>query len=212
MTKMIKIQINEATHKRLKSHAEPLEDSYDTVINRALDALEPRKAPIDKKKIDRNIIILDPNHFPNLTHTKILSATVNGNQMSRPHLNWSWIRNELIRIAMQQYHEDINWLRSKSSTDIIEGYTQYDKYEYIQDLDISVAWTNTKKTSQALVNIALALSVPVKLTLKWRTNKKGAAYPGEIAILKVSKGKVTINREGLEHEVVVNRNTLGTEK
>ena len=152
--------IEEATHKRLQSHAVPLEDSYDTVINRALDALEPRKAPIDKQGIDQDIVIVDPNRLPNLTHTKILSASVNGMSISKP--NWHKMRNKLIQIAMEQ-EKSLHWLRSKSRANIIEGRTKNSHYKYLDGYDISVDATNAPRSFQTVVNIAFALSIPVKM-------------------------------------------------
>ena len=186
MTKMISIQIQEATHRRLKSNTESLEYSYDPVINRALDQLE-RVPPPSRLEPDNEDIIVDPYNLPNLAHTEILSAIVTGNQMPRSYLNWSSIRNQLMRIAIQKYRKDIDWLRSKSSTKIIESDMQHhNNYQHIPKLDILVARTNTKKTSQALVNIALALSIPVKMEVTW-TEKASPKFRYKRAMLRISE-------------------------
>ena len=37
------VNLERSTIERMKAHAEPLVDTYDTVINRALDALDAKK-------------------------------------------------------------------------------------------------------------------------------------------------------------------------
>ena len=164
MTKMISIQIEETTHRRLQSNAVPLEDSHDTVINRALDALETKEVPTDKKGMDQSIITLDPNHLPNLSHTKIRSASVDGMIVKHPH--WYEIHNMLIRIAMQR-GKLLSWLRQECCARIIEGDTKEHNYNYLDGYDISVQETSARRSCQTVVNIASALSIPVKMELTW---------------------------------------------
>ena len=139
-----------------------------------------------------NNIVVDPHKLPNLKHTKVLSAFIDGDQMPKQQLRWRYIRNKLIHIAIQQ-GKDIGWLSSQSSVKFIKGNKAPYYYQYLPDCNISVSGTDAESTGQISVNIALELSIPVKLKLEWRKNKKDSAYPGETAVFQVDKGKVTLD-------------------
>ena len=182
MTKMISIQIEEATQKRLKSHAVPLEDSHDTVINRALDALETRKVPIDNDdEMEHNEITINPNRLPDLSHTRILSASVDGIVTERPL--WYEMRDRLIRIAMER-GKSLNWLREKCITDIITGRAEKGHYIYLRDCGISIPRDSAPRSFQTVVNIALALSIPVRIEVIGRV-KASPAFRGKRAMLRI---------------------------
>ena len=85
---MPEITVEQSTFERLQRHAEPLVDSADKVVNRALDALEQTGSRVvadsGTSNSERRI---DPNDLPNLTHTKVLDASLDGDILAKP--NWA---------------------------------------------------------------------------------------------------------------------------
>ena len=188
MNKMENIEIKKTTYKRLKSKITEFGETVDTVINKVLDQLEETPPPPHPEP-DNDDIIDDPYKLPNLYHTKVLSATIDGNGVSILH--WNSIRNELISIAFQR-GKDIDWLRKRSLGDIVEGIIAPDHYRYLPGCDISVVQTSAQNAGHTLMNIARDLSIEVGIEFKWR-NKKGAARPGETAVLWIDEGEVTVS-------------------
>ena len=75
---MPQVTIEDTTFERLQRHAKPLIDTFDTLMNRALDALEqtegrPGLASVSGTEAERRI---DPRVLPELTHTKVLDASI----------------------------------------------------------------------------------------------------------------------------------------
>ena len=84
---MPEIRIEQTTFERLQCHAQPLIDTVDAVVNRALDALEtgmPKRADQDPLRFQHEF---GPDSLPDLTHTKVLSAMLDGGEVARP--NWN---------------------------------------------------------------------------------------------------------------------------
>src|ERR1700757_1207102 len=106
-----KIEISDDTIALLKRHAEPLEDTYDTIINkfgRAFEALngyndkEPSpviiEAPVSAKTYN-------PNSPPDLTFTKVISAKLDGMPLARG-TNWASILRWAVRKAKNHAQTD----------------------------------------------------------------------------------------------------------
>ena len=181
MNKKVRVEIKESTYERLKSHTKikQLAEFVDTVVSQVLDLLEGK--PKSPGPSSDNLQILK--------HTKVLSASIDGNEVSTLH--WNPIRNELISIAFQQ-GKDIDWIRQRAVGKIVEGNKAPHNYQYLPDCGISVIQTNSQNAGQTLINIARDLSIPVKIEFKWK-DKKGASRPGETTVLRIDKGKVIIS-------------------
>ncbi len=97
---MPQVTIADKTFERLQRHARPLVDTLDTVINRAVDRLEQDEDSSERPagsatETERRI---DPRVLPNLTHTKVLDASIEGKLIAKA--NWNLLLDEMLRGAM----------------------------------------------------------------------------------------------------------------
>ncbi len=180
---MKKISIKETTFERLRRHAKPLEDTSDTVINRALDALEMRDgnaAPPERADDERRI---DPSMLPDLRYTKIIDASVDGSDIARPE----WIRlfGRIVILATKKL-PDLEKVKQLCSVKMVEGWKKDKGYHYLEEIDKSVQGKSANATCQSVVTAAQELGISINIGLQWRRNKK-APHPGERARLVISE-------------------------
>ena len=175
------ITIEEATFERLQRNAKPLVDTTDMVVNRALDALEygedlvssagGRRSPVERQ--------IDPKALPNLTHTKVLDASLNGERITKP--NWNLLLERVLVYAMALL-ADFDELRSLCPANIVQGRKEDEGYRHLANINVSFQGMSANDACAALVIAAQNLRVEVEVVFVWRT-RKGAAHPGEKARL-----------------------------
>ena len=173
---MRKISIEQETFERLQGYAKPLVDTTDTVINRALDALEFQESDGREGEIDTvSTQLVDPQDLPNLTHTKILGASVSGQSVVKP--SWSKLFDSLLVTALRQAN-DFFELRKLCSINMIQGRKVDSGYHYLAEIDISVQGMPANVVCRALVAVAQYHNIGLDITFMWRC-KDGALYRGE---------------------------------
>ena len=176
------IAIEQSTLERLQRHARPLVDTTDMVVNRALDALENREdfsSPGDASSTaERNI---DPMKLPNLTHTKVLDASLDGIRVAKP--NWNSLLERVLVRAMKQL-ADFDELRKLCPVNIVQGCKEDEGYRHITEINVSAQGMSANDACGALVIAVLSLRLELEVVFLWRT-REGAAYPGERARLNV---------------------------
>ena len=176
------ILIEQSTFERLQRHARPLVDTTDMVVNRALDALEnhqglasPRE---DSSTAERKI---DPRKLPNLTHTKILDASLGGDRVAKP--NWKSLLDRVVVRAMKQV-ADFDEVRKLCPVNMVQGCKEDEGYSHLAEINVSVQGMSANDACRALVIAAQSLGLELEIVFLWR-NKEGATYPGERARLHV---------------------------
>ena len=208
------IEIEQATYKRLFGHAVSFDDNPDSVLNRVLDAHERNgrgpvgyavlpvdttdsvlnrtldtrgqdggesTAPCARQKAERRI---DPRALPNLTHTKVLEAVIDGAPIPRP--NWKNVLKALLHRAMGRAGSFGELHRSCQGTvPIVEGRKTDGGFGYIPALGVSIQGQNAQDVCIALVTVAQALGIAIDVSFMWR-GKKEAAFPGERARLRIA--------------------------
>ncbi len=177
------IAIEQSTFERLQRHAKPLVDTTDMVLNRALDALELRERHVDPGGdsfvTERQI---DPRSLPNLTHTKILAATLAGRRIVKP--NWNRLLESMLIRAMREPVSFDN-LRQICPANMVQGHKDDEGYRYLDEVEFSVQGMSANDACAALIAVAQSLRIGLEITFMWRP-KKAAAYPGEKARLCLS--------------------------
>lgn len=180
---MQQITISSATFKRLQSHAEPLVDTEETVINRALDALE--QLPTQPVDVDDPTPVtelqFDPSQLPDMTHTKILDAAVAGTGGQKPH--WNDLLKMMVRSAVAN-GRTFDEIRQLCSINMVSGQKGNQKYCYLSDIDISLRNQNANTACQALVTLAQNLGIALDIVFEWR-DKEGAAYSRQRGRLRI---------------------------
>ena len=181
---MPEVTIQDSTFERLQRHAKPLIDSTDTVIDRALDALEqveghPALNSENKAEAERQI---DLRMLPNLTHTKVLDASIDGKQIARA--NWNLLLDEMLRRVMKRVGT-FEKVRQLCPVNLVKGKKEDEGYSYLSDIDISVQGQDSNGACRAVVTAAQGLGIAVEIGFMWRL-KEAAAHPGERARLQVA--------------------------
>ena len=179
---MPEIMIEEATFRRLQHHANPFVDTPDIVVNRALDALENRQ---ENSAQEQNYAIsereIDLNRIPNLTHTKVLDASIEGEPIDRP--NWNLLLGRILVQAMKHLG-DLENLKKLCSVHMVKGPKDDEGYRHLSEIGISFQGLPAREACNALVMVAQSLGIELEIGFMWR-HKKDAAFPGEKARLKV---------------------------
>lgn len=179
---MMEITIQQSTFERLQRHAKPLVDTTDTVLNRALDALERQEgstAPRESQPESERRI--DPRRLPDLKHTKVLDASIDEEPIARP--NWNLLLNRIVIRAMKE-PSDFRKLHQLCPVNIVDGRKEDEGYGYLAEIDISVQGQDANAACRTVVTAAQGLGIPIDIGFMWRP-KEGAAYPGERARLTV---------------------------
>jgi hypothetical protein len=189
-TKMPDIAINHSTFERLQRHAKPLVDSVDSVIHRALDALEKQEAFKASNNGNGGVLpsrerIVSGLALPDLTHTRVLEATIEGNPVRKP--NWNGLLDEMVRLAMTRIG-DFEKVRRLSGVNMVSGYKDDEGFGYLSDLDVSIQGQDANAACRAIAYLADALGISIEIGFMWRL-KEGAAFPGERGRLKLDKPK-----------------------
>jgi hypothetical protein len=179
----MKVDIQASTFERLQRYARPLVDTIDTVINRAVDALElsdghayTQTGPTVEPELR-----IDPRELPNLTHTKVLEASIEGEPV--PSANWNLLRDELLRRSVRRV-KTLERVRQVCPVNFVEGRKLDEGYHYLADINLSVQGMDANGACQAIVTAAQVCGIPVDICFMWRL-REGAANPGQRARLQV---------------------------
>ncbi len=176
------VTIEQATFERLQRHARPLIDSVDAVVNRALDALEGRHAPPSREMgqaVDHNV---ESDRLPDLTHTKLLTARLAGEDVAKP--NWNRMLHRVLILAMREVG-DVDELRRRCPANVVAGRKTDDGYHHLPEADISVQGLSANEACSALTVTARGLGIAVDIVFLWRV-KEGAAFPGKRGRLNIA--------------------------
>lgn len=181
---MPEITIQDPTFARLQRHAKPFIDTPESVINRALDALEAAGVPSANRggQVSETEHHIDPRQLPSLTHTKVLSATIDGKTIAKA--NWNLLLDEMLRLAMNRLGS-IYKLRQLVPVNMVKGRKDDEGYGYLVDIDISVQGQDANAACRAIVTVAQGLGLALDLVFMWRL-KEDAAHPGERARLSIA--------------------------
>ena len=204
---MREVHIEQSTFERLQLHAKPLEDTIDTVVNRALDALErdtsvppfrPPRQPLatpDEARTSNGHRVFQPPRqppavpvrefdwrtLPDVFHTKVLDATLQGQRIDKP--NWNLLLRRMLILAMERL-SDFDAVQAICPVRMVRGRKEDEGYSYLSEIGLSFQGVNANNSLSALVAVAGGLSVELEIGFLWR-HKKGATHPGERGRVKV---------------------------
>jgi len=181
-TEMPQITIQDQTFERLQRYAKPFVDTPDTVISQALDALDQLAGTVlntnSNAGAERRI---DPRALPNLTHTKVIEASIDGEVIGKA--NWNSLLDEMLRRAMKRVGT-FEKLRRLCPVNMTKGRKEDEGYSYLSDIDISVQGQDANAACRTVVTTAQGLGLALDIGFMWRP-KEAAAFPGERARIKV---------------------------
>ena len=184
----MQISIEENTFKRLQDHAERLVDTPDSVINRAVDALEranqspAERTPERATATSDDAISLDANApLPDVKHTKVLRAVVGGRSVRRP--NWNNVWRHMLRLAVDESHS-VDEIRYLCAVNVVAGEKEDEGYHYLAEMRMSYQGLNANAAAAAVVALAKGVGVALELDWIWR-QKPQALHPGRRAQLRL---------------------------
>ncbi|NDV50654.1 T4SS efffector SepA family protein [Salipiger sp. PrR003] len=178
------IVLSRSAFERLQSHAQPLIDTPESVILRALDALEQQTGRATPHASvggspEREI---DTRALPRLTHTKLLDATIDGEPLTKP--NWNSLLDEMLRRAMQRVGS-FDELQRICPVNMVKGRKEDEGYGHLPEIDVSVQGQDANGACRAVVTAAQALGTSLEIGFMWR-HKENAAHPGELGRIRIS--------------------------
>jgi hypothetical protein len=158
---------------RLKSHAEPLVDTFDSVINRAVDALEALNGnSLSNNNLARSI---NPASPPSLSFTTVHSVIFNGKRLPPSESYWNQLLLAAIREAKKKFTKDK--VKDLVICNNVLGKKDDNGYRYLDDVGISVQGQDANGAWKATHHILEAIKVPVEIEFSWQNTPKAAA-PG----------------------------------
>lgn len=186
---MPEIVIQARTFERLQRFAKPFEDTPDSVIGRALDALEwmTKAGNGNKGQSAEPERLIDIRNVPKLTHTKVLEASIEGTPV--PKANWNGLLDEMIRRAIKR-SGNFDRLRRIFPVNMVQGRKEDEGYGYLPDIDVSVQGQDANGACRAIIMAAQSLGTSMDIIFIWRP-KEGATYPGE-------RGRIRLAGTGIQ--------------
>src|ERR1043166_6687832 len=171
-----------STIERMKAHAEPLVDTYDTVVNRALDALDAQK---EQANSTTGVRVLNPASPPNLAHTTVKSVVLNGKTFPAAESYWNLLMLAVIREAKKRLStEQVGHLILCNH---VIGKKEDNGYKYLDGVGISVQGQDANNAWRTTYNVLRAIKVPAEVTFVWQDHPKAVA-PGSAGRLTVAFG------------------------
>lgn len=182
------VTLSEQTYAKMKLAAEPFVDTEDSVVNRALDVLlesigksmKPNgkvNSQTDEKS-DQKIHLEPGSH--QLTHTRLLSAIIDGRQLFRP--KWNSMLNELHVMAMKKFGS-FDEVRKHSGANLRRGRYEENGYKYLPDADLSIQGVAADFAADHAFRLARSMNISLRLAFEWH-DKESAAYPGRIGVME----------------------------
>lgn len=169
----MKIEISDALFKRLQEQAVPFVDTPESVIMRALDALQFGTAEVTKTgKLRRFRGIKE---IPSVRHTRIIRAEFGCRVVTD---NWASLLRETL-IYSSRLLGEINQLFEITTLNIVAGIGIKEKgFEYIPEIGCSFQRCDADQTLRHLAGLCDELDLIMKINFEWRQDDK-ATYPGE---------------------------------
>ncbi len=181
---MPQIQISDSTMQKLQELAIPLEDTFDTLLDRLVDAAQ-RGVPYPKRNTSTKVCepLLAQDNEPtdidtirqiDLKFTRIINAEFAGIKLLPP--NW----NELHRLAHKEVLKrlgNFEKLQESTNANIKKGRYQEKGYIYIKSANISIQGVDAIVSWRNCVQLAEAINQSVVVEVEWKNEPK-AAYPG----------------------------------
>jgi hypothetical protein len=159
---------------RLKKHAEPFVDTVDSVVNRALDALEAN----DGGGGEDERYYLDCAAPPNLTFTTVVDAVIGGRRLPRGQNYWNLILLEAVRRAGSAMEpEDV---KNLIVGNVVLGLKDDQGYKFIPEAAVSVQGMDANGAWRAAYGVMRSLGLAFEINFRWQENPK-AAHPGVYA-------------------------------
>lgn len=176
------ISVSESLFSRLQQQATAFVDTPETVISRALDALEA-KAP------EAPLTSAGPREFngaspPNLAFTTVKRVLLGGMTFPKGETYWNPLMFACVREAAKQGLSPAE-IASLMVVPHTVGKKEDNGYVFIQEAGVSVQGQASNGAWKQAHHIAAALKISLEVEFVWQNVDK-AAHPNAMGIFKVS--------------------------
>lgn len=182
------IELSERTFRALQALAQPFVDTPDDVVWRLVSAArdgaekdEPSTTRPSGHRIESpgqlDALEVDPNRPEDLTHTRIIKAVVDGEDVPRP--NWNGLV-QLVHLKAMRRLGSIEAVRRITRSNILPGKHEDRGFVYLPDADLSIQGVEARLAWENTLRIARELKIPIAVEFEWY-NKEKAAHPGRMA-------------------------------
>lgn len=180
------VTLSDATFAKAKSAAEPLVDSADSVISRALDLLLKEQAEhAGSGSATPAIVIRLAAGTRELTHSRLLSASVDGVEMLRP--DWNSLARDMHVMAGKRLGS-FEAVRAATSANLRQGKFEDSGYRYLPEVDLSVQGCDANGACESSFRLAEVMGISLRVTFEWRENAD-AAHPGKAGVIEWHPGE-----------------------
>jgi hypothetical protein len=178
MTPQVTLEV--ATIERMKAYAEPLVDTFDTVIMKGLDALDMLKVEANGPMQER---ILNPASPPNLSYTTVKSIVWKGKRLPPAETYWNPLMLTVIRECAKHMTEEQT--RNLIICNYVAGKKEDNGYKYLEDMGVSVQGQDANNAWKTTYHILQAIKMPLEVIFAWQDNPK-AVSPGAIGKFSIA--------------------------
>ena len=178
------IEISNSAFSFLQANAEPLVDTTSTSFDKIIAELISHR---DKHATAQEVVEpeisgelkFSTRNVPSVTHTKFLSASVDGQPLAKK--DW----NHLLSAVMNACAENgatKEEILSHAGVNVINSTSYEYSYYPVDKLNLSFQGVDAKRACKFIVSLTTAFKVTVNAQIEWYA-KEGAAYPGRVATL-----------------------------
>jgi hypothetical protein len=169
------VELADETFARLQAYAVPLVDTIESVINRALDALDTgSKAQPPQVSGFRPF---NPDAPPDLSFTTVKSVTIEGVRLGSNETYWNSAMLALVRLAKKR-GMSAQQIGAELLVNNVVGQKEDGGYKYVEEAGLSVQGQDANAAWRAARHLASAIDVSLEITFAWQHNPK-AAFSGE---------------------------------
>ena len=177
------LTISESLFARLQAHAVAFVDTPETVIGRALDALDGSKGRPTPPAVS-GPREFNPEVPPTLALSALRKATIGGVALQKSETTWAGLMHACVREAAKKGltpHQIVDLL----FIPCVVGQKEDKGYTYIRGADVSVQGQAIHRAWKQINELARAVGLTLTVEFTWQSNEK-AAMPNVTGIFRVN--------------------------
>lgn len=167
------VVLDDALFARLQKHAVPLVDTPQSVIARALEALEEGDENVAVAAGVAGVRSFNPAAAPNLSHTTPRKAVVAGRSLSKADTYWNPI---LFAVILEAARRGIGTedLLTLITVNAVAGRKEENGYRFLEPAGLSIQGQDANSAWKQTYRIASSLGIAVEVVFVWQDSSKAA--------------------------------------